>query len=145
MHTQRFASAISVLSSVFVIAAALFSCCCLAPSFAVADTAADPLLAEMGAAPFQQYCASCHGTAGKGDGPVAGVLMRPPADLTGIASRRGGEFPSGEIARYIDGRFEVAAHGSREMPIWGTRFAEGIPDFDLGWNVESSISGDLNP
>ena len=48
-----------------------------------------------------------------------GALKTRPADLTRIAVRRGGVFPEGEIARHIDGRFEIGAHGTREMPVWG--------------------------
>jgi hypothetical protein len=40
-------------------------------------------------------------------------------DLTRIAYRCGGEFPSEEVRRAIDGRLARAAHGSREMPVWG--------------------------
>ncbi len=83
---------------------------------------ANPVLADVGGTFFRQYCTSCHGMEGRGDGPTAAVLKKPPADLTRIAARRGGEFPAAEIAMYIDGRFEVAAHGSREMPVWGQRF-----------------------
>ena len=89
---------------------------------------ADPVLAEMGSELFLQYCASCHGEDGKGRGPAAGALATPPADLTRIAARRDGQFAEGEIARFIDGRFAPAAHGSREMPIWGARFGEQIPE-----------------
>lgn len=39
-------------------------------------------LAQTGKRLYQQQCASCHGTSGKGDGPVAGGLAHKPADLT---------------------------------------------------------------
>lgn len=96
---------------------------------------ADPVLADMGATQYATYCASCHGIDARGDGPVAGALQTPPADLTRIAARRGGVFPDGEIARFIDGRFSVAAHGPREMPVWGQRFAESIPEAGVGDEV----------
>jgi mono/diheme cytochrome c family protein len=86
----------------------------------------DSVLAPVGKQMFEQYCASCHGTAGKGDGPAASALEVPPADLTRIAARRGGNFPDAEIARVIDGRFDLPAHGSREMPVWGRRFGTSI-------------------
>jgi mono/diheme cytochrome c family protein len=86
----------------------------------------DALLSSVGAELFQQYCASCHGVAGTGDGPAAGALRTPPADLTRIAARRGGQFPDAEIARFIDGRFDLPAHGTREMPIWGRQLGEPI-------------------
>jgi mono/diheme cytochrome c family protein len=88
----------------------------------------DPVLAAMGSEHFVRYCAACHGSDGRGAGPAAAALKTAPADLTRIAARRGGEFPAGEIARFIDGRFAVAAHGTREMPVWGERFGERVPE-----------------
>lgn len=91
-----------------------------------ASEESDAVLAPVGAEMFGRYCASCHGVSGKGDGPVASALEVPPADLTRIAARRGGTFPDSEIARFIDGRFDLPAHGSREMPVWGRRFGASI-------------------
>lgn len=88
----------------------------------------DPMLARVGGEMFQQYCAACHGTSGEGDGPVASALKKLPADLTTIAARRDGKFPESDIARWIDGRFDVVAHGSREMPVWGRKFADHIAE-----------------
>ena len=56
--------------------------------------AGQPMLASLGAASFQQYCASCHGTDARGNGPAAAALRTRPADLTRIAARRGPEVPS---------------------------------------------------
>lgn len=91
-----------------------------------ASEAGDSVLAPAGAEMFEQYCASCHGMSGEGNGPAAAALNVRPADLTRIAARRGGNFPDAEIARFIDGRFDLPAHGSREMPIWGRRFGASI-------------------
>ncbi len=72
---------------------------------------------------FKQYCYSCHGQ--KGDGIMAASLKKQPADLTQILkSRRTAEFPVLEIARMIDGRKLVKAHGDREMPVWGEVFKQ---------------------
>jgi mono/diheme cytochrome c family protein len=98
---------------------------------AAAEPAFDPVLVELGAPLYVQHCASCHGREGRGDGPAAPALVRRPADLTAIAARRGGAFPAGEIARVVDGRFDLAAHGSREMPVWGARFGEHVPDPEI--------------
>ena len=105
------------------------------PAAAADPPGYDPVLAELGAPLFQRYCASCHGPDGNGDGPVAKSMGTPPADLTGIAKRRGGEFPSGKIAQFIDGRFELPAHGSREMPVWGERFGSDVPDSGVGESI----------
>jgi len=88
--------------------------------------AGQPLLAELGAEIFLEHCAACHGALGHGDGPAASSLKTAPADLTLISVRRGGAFPDAEVAAFIDGRFELDAHGTREMPVWGRRLAEPI-------------------
>ena len=79
-------------------------------------------MVQVGYRYYVRYCSTCHGAEGRGDGPAAAALQRPPADLTRIAQRRGGHFPVVEITAVIDGRTEVPAHGRRDMPIWGERF-----------------------
>lgn len=94
-----------------------------------ADPDAPPLpqFVEAGRELFLEHCAVCHGTDARGDGVAAEALRKPPADLTRIAERREGVFPAGEIATWIDGRFENPAHGSREMPIWGRALRDTEP------------------
>jgi hypothetical protein len=74
---------------------------------------------------FQEYCASCHGRDGTGNGPAADALKRVPPDLTTLAARSGGTFPTLRVARLIggkDGEPFPPSHGSREMPVWGPIF-----------------------
>jgi len=79
---------------------------------------------------FSRYCASCHGKAGKGDGPAAFVLKIPPPDLTTLAKRHEGKYPAGYVsATLLFGR-SLASHGSEEMPIWGSRFKSLDPVHD---------------
>lgn len=80
-----------------------------------------------GSALFVNYCGSCHGPQAKGDGPMATYLKIRPADLTTIAKRNGGKFPSDVVFRSIDGRNPVMGHGGQNMPVWGNAFlrAEG--------------------
>lgn len=82
---------------------------------------------QSGAQLYRQYCGACHGPQADGQGPMAPALRQPPPDLTRIAERRGGVFPEAQLARIIDGRDPIVAHGSREMPVWGRRFSEGMP------------------
>lgn len=89
-------------------------------------------MAAKGRVTFRTYCASCHGTDGTGDGSIARYLKVEPADLTTIAERRGGVFPSEEITEYIDGRREARGHGSREMPVWGDVFQSPLSDSEPG-------------
>lgn len=72
---------------------------------------------------FRTYCATCHGTSGRGDGPLAGSMRRKPADLTEIARKNGGEYPSEIVFRTIDGKTPVRGHGGPDMPVWGDAFA----------------------
>lgn len=71
---------------------------------------------------FMQYCASRHGPRGAGNGPLAATLSTPPANLRLLSQRFGNPLPRDVIARFIDGRAEVKAHGPRDMPVWGQRF-----------------------
>jgi mono/diheme cytochrome c family protein len=110
--------------------------CAASAGDAAPELAADPMLAEMGEPLYARSCAACHGADGTGDGPVALSLRVPPADLTRIAARRGGEFPAGEIARFVDGRFDVPAHGTREMPVWGDELANDVPESGLAEEIK---------
>jgi len=106
-----------------------------APAPVPPAASANPILVDVGREAFATHCASCHGMDGRGAGPAAVALLKPPADLTQIAARRGGDFPADEIAAWIDGRMAPAAHGSREMPVWGYRFAEGLPPGELSQDL----------
>lgn len=73
---------------------------------------------------FEFYCASCHGPDGKGHGPVEQALKTPPPDLTAIAQRNGGKFPTARVEAILEGTMPatLAAHGSSAMPVWGPIF-----------------------
>src|SRR6516164_10111105 len=75
-----------------------------------------------GKALFMRYCASCHGPNGAGDGPLVPSLSTPPANLRVLSLRFGNPLPQGILARFIDGRADVKAHGPRDMPVWGEKF-----------------------
>jgi mono/diheme cytochrome c family protein len=71
---------------------------------------------------FVNYCASCHGTDAKGNGPAASALSVAPADLTGLARKNGGKYPAMRVTSVLRGEANLAAHGNKEMPIWGPVF-----------------------
>jgi len=87
----------------------------------VAGCSSTPTL-RLGEQTFQTHCASCHGPLAEGDGPTAATLTVPVPNLRTLSERNGGAFPADAIARYIDGRESPAAHGTREMPVWGPVF-----------------------
>ena len=71
---------------------------------------------------FRAYCAVCHGLDGKGKGPAVAALKKEPPDLTQISRKHGRKFPILNIENIIQGEDSIAAHGSRDMPIWGEAF-----------------------
>ncbi len=109
-----------MLSCVVIMIAALLS-----PDHAWADAAPDLSGAQL----FSSFCASCHGPQARGNGPVARSMKRKVPDLTRIARRHGGEFPTELVTRIVDGRELRSAHGSTDMPVWGQEFY-GVRDED---------------
>ena len=71
---------------------------------------------------YKTYCAVCHGADAKGNGPAAEALKVPPTDLSVLAQKNGGKYPALKVAAIIRGEEVLAAHGSKEMPIWGHLF-----------------------
>ncbi|HMA58529.1 MAG TPA: c-type cytochrome [Pseudolabrys sp.] len=75
---------------------------------------------DTGKREYVSRCAVCHGERGKGDGPLNASLKTPAPDLSKIQKNNVGVFPFDRIYRVIDGREVVAAHGPRDMPVWGS-------------------------
>lgn len=59
--------------------------------------------AEAGAVIYQSYCAVCHGSEGRGDGPLAAELPVVPADLAALSLGNGGVFPAERAMTQIFG------------------------------------------
>jgi mono/diheme cytochrome c family protein len=139
-NNARGAMSISMKSwfiAVFHIAAALIG------SSAIAF-AADTL--DVGKMQYDSSCAVCHGSTGKGDGPLKLQLVSRVPDLTVLAKNNNGVFPFDRVYQIIDGRQELKAHGPREMPIWGrgfnmqsSIFFENYPPYDIESNARSRI------
>lgn len=72
---------------------------------------------------FNNYCAVCHGTDGKGSGPAASAMKNNPTDLTVLAQKAGGKYPSSHVAAVIRGQASLPSHGSQDMPVWGPLFS----------------------
>ena len=76
---------------------------------------------------YTDYCAPCHGGAGKGDGPAASALKPAPADLTLLAKNNNGKFPIDRVMNDLRQGSKSAAHGNSEMPVWGPLFKSLSP------------------
>lgn len=71
---------------------------------------------------YTSYCAVCHGSDGKGNGPAASALKEAPANLTKLTEKAGGKYPALHISSVIRGEADLPAHGNKEMPVWGPLF-----------------------
>ncbi len=81
--------------------------------------------ADSGVNMYFAYCASCHGQDGKGMGPAAGAMTRPPTDLTKLAAKNNGQFPAFELMNTLGVMPDATpAHGSQDMPVWGNIFRD---------------------
>lgn len=79
---------------------------------------------ESGKEAFERHCALCHGVDATGNGPLANSMKLAPTDLTRLATRNNGEFPSNKVADVVRNGGVVLGHGSTAMPAWGNYFAE---------------------
>ena len=83
---------------------------------------AEPTTMVHGDQLYKNYCASCHGVAGKGNGPAAPALKTAPADLTLLAKTNNGKFPGLKVMNILENGSDFSAHGSKDMPVWGPIF-----------------------
>ena len=109
VRRRRVSLGLAVVVGALVLVGALSSSAIAAPEVA------------SGATLYKTYCASCHGTEARGNGPVAAAMRSRPPDLTQLARGNSGLFPADRVRRIVDGR-EVESHGTRDMPVWGDVF-----------------------
>jgi hypothetical protein len=81
---------------------------------------------DAGKVEYSLSCAGCHGSDGKGKGPLSSKFRTKPADLTTFAKKNNGVFPLSAVYEAIDGRNTIGAHETREMPIWGCRHRSSL-------------------
>ena len=71
---------------------------------------------DSGKAAYEASCAACHGQSGKGDGPAGAELRAKPPNLTSMAKRNGGIFPT-----------EIVMERGRAEPMATMRCPFGAP------------------
>lgn len=94
---------------------------CIALVLAMTTGPAGAQDAQAGAELFRNHCATCHGMSATGDGPMAGVMLIRPTNLTQLQAGNGGVFPTERVVTRIDGRDPLVSHGS-PMPVYGFFF-----------------------
>jgi mono/diheme cytochrome c family protein len=97
------------------------------PGPSVKTVPCEPIASVEGKDSYVAYCAVCHGSDGTGNGPAAVALKAPMPDLTTLAARHDGKYPSAVVHSLLIGRTTIPTHGTATMPIWGPTFrqAEG--------------------
>ena len=112
----------------------------------LAVTFAGPTVADdVGQREFDNHCASCHGMTGVGNGPYAGIINTQVPDITALQKNNNGVFPYDRVYEVIDGRQNFAAHGPRDMPIWGNEYnakaADYYSDYIREYNAQGFVRG----
>jgi mono/diheme cytochrome c family protein len=126
MRVMKFISLAVILVAVLILAAAQDASVKQTTDTQTTEVKHVPITntrADSGKEMFKSYCAVCHGTDGKGNGPAASALKTPPPDLTLLAQKNGGKYPAPHVVAVIRGRATVGSHGTQEMPIWGPLFS----------------------
>lgn len=120
MRTTRFFALLATLLIVSIFAAAQDK---NSPKTTIKHVPVARTSPNSGKEMFNNYCAVCHGNDGKGGGPAASALKTPPADLTALAKKNGGKYPSAHVSSVLRGQADLAPHGSQDMPVWGPIFS----------------------
>ena len=81
---------------------------------------------KQGEAFYMQYCSSCHGKDGRGEGAVSPYLKIKIPDLSLLKKNHKGIYPLDDVMAAIDGRRNIRAHGDRHMPVWGEVFRKEV-------------------
>lgn len=127
----------ALLGAPFILLAVALVC----PAFAGAEPQAQPasqaqldqlIYSIKGPDLYRAHCAPCHGSEGKGNGPMVAVLKIKVPDLTVLAKNNAGQFPAASVRKTITGQDVLLSHGSREMPVWGPIFHQVEDDKDFG-------------
>jgi hypothetical protein len=113
----------SILGGAFLVA--------FLPAVSASAVAQQAAVVADGRAEYEENCLACHGPEGRGDGPMADILVIAPSDLTEIAQQNDGNFPFWRIYEAIDGREPVEGHATFQMPLLESRFArdQGKPGY----------------
>ncbi len=111
---------------------------------ATALPAAEAQSNSRGKEAYRLACARCHGEQGTGDGVLRRVLSTAPSDLTTLRQRSpDGKFPFYQVLMSVDGRTQIPAHGTRDMPAWGEIFAIEAGDRFGPFGTETYVRGRL--
>jgi mono/diheme cytochrome c family protein len=91
------------------------------------------LRSTYGADLYQFYCSGCHGATARG-GTARSPDAPAPPDLTVLARLNHGAFPRDrvrEVIRFGSTASKLVAHGTADMPVWGTVFRGLEPSADM--------------
>lgn len=96
---------------------------------AAAESAREKIFSEA-RQDYEETCMACHGADATGQGDLAEHLIKPPKDLTAIASRSNGAFPFWRVFDIIAGEEKVPGHETFHMPQYSERMAGQAREHD---------------
>ena len=94
-----------------------------------------PAAQTTGAQDYAAYCSACHGSGGMGDGELAAELAKKPANLTLLAAKNGGTFPTTRVMAQIWGY--AGKKGQDVMPDFGPLLDGELVLYDGGDGIET--------
>ena len=97
----------------------------IALGIALSAGAASAQDADVGERSYMQFCATCHGADGAGEGPLTQIISDKVPDLTQLSANNDGAFPMLDVIHVIDGRTGLRGHGG-PMPVYGALFDEEV-------------------
>lgn len=86
--------------------------------------------ASAGRNDFLSLCADCHGTQGRGDGPLAEGMTPRPVDVTRVAAQNGGVFPTARVMGHVEGF--TMGRSETPMPSFGDVMSGPTVPYDTG-------------
>jgi len=100
---------------------------------------------DIGKYEYDGHCAICHGLSGtaKEEGAYSSLLSKTIPDLTTLSKNNGGVFPFARVYQTIDGREQVQAHGTREMPVWGRDYMAMSANISPSYDHEAFARGKI--
>ena len=98
-----------------------------------------------GATLYQAYCSSCHGPAGRGDGPAARALPEPVPDLTKYSQTHDGKCLARVLVELQGGHRgptePKVSEKNLDMPNWGPIFKSLSSDQGMAYLRLRNVAG----
>lgn len=118
-----------------ILISAVLLAACVNVDAPMTASSTEPATLPAPSADYAQYCADCHGDTGKGGGLLAAGLTPKPANLTRLAARNGGTFPTTRVMSQIWGY--AGGKGGGVMPAFAPLMEGVLIPYDGGDGIDT--------